>query len=321
MFTFLLILFIFGTIFGSFSSVLIERWHSWKWGILTGRSECPKCKHILGASDLVPIFSYISRWWKCAHCQNKVSLFYPLAELLMGSIFALMGYASIRIGLDPIGSEFLLLLIFSFITGVYILYDIRYMEIPDQIMVPAIYFLVLIPFLSLLFIGYYPYTFHAFHISTIDRFYWAYILYTFFYLQIYIPWSYYLIKNKDWANFGKLTIGYITFPISILVDFFRTKKDNISIDIPVWIGWGDLRIAIFIWLTLGTLHGISSFAIAYITGSIVGIWLLIVNHFKWKKTESQIPFWPFLGLWWILSIVYYNEIELFYNIYFNYVNK
>lgn len=321
MLTFLLILFLFGTIFGSFSTVLIERWHSWKWGILVGRSECPKCNHILWACDLVPILSYFYRGWKCAHCKNKVSLFYPLAELLMGTIFAILGYASIRNWLDPIGAEIFLLLTFGFVTGVYILYDIRYMEIPDQLMVPAIYLLILIPFLSLLFTGYNQYTFHTFSISTIDRFYWAIILYTFFYLQILIPWSYHLIKNKDWKNLGKLTLGYITFPISILIDFFRTKKNDTSIDIPVWVGWGDLRIAIFIWLTLGILHGISSFAIAYITGSIVGILLLVINYLKWKKTESQIPFWPFLGLWWILSIVYYSEIELFYNIYFNYVNK
>lgn len=29
-------------------------------------------------------------------------------------------------------------LFWTFVTGIYIIYDLRYMEIPDQIMVPAI---------------------------------------------------------------------------------------------------------------------------------------------------------------------------------------
>ena len=161
-----------------------------------------------------------------------------------------------------------------------------------------------------------------FDISIFDRFNGAIILYTFFYIQIFIPWGYYLLRKKDYRNLWKLTMWYITFPIVILIDIFRSKKkEDESIDIPVWIGWWDLRIAIFIGLTMGILHGVTSFAIAYILGSIVWISLLIFNFLKWKKTESQIPFWPFLALWWILSIVYYREIELFYNIYFNYVNK
>lgn len=56
----------------------------------------------------------------------------------MGTIFALLAYAAMRLNIDLLSLEMLLLLIFGFITGVYILYDIRYMEIPDQIMVPAL---------------------------------------------------------------------------------------------------------------------------------------------------------------------------------------
>ena len=286
MLVFLLVYFCIGIIFGSFSTVLIERWHSWKWGILMWRSECPKCNHILGGTDLVPIFSYLYTWWKCAHCNNKVSSFYPIAEFFIGSIFAILCYAGMRIGLDPLGLKMILLVGFWFVTGVYVLYDMRYMEIPDQIMVPAIYLLLLIPFLSLIFIGYSEYVFHMFDISIFDRFNGAIILYTFFYIQIFIPWGYYLLRKKDYRNLWKLTMWYITFPIVILIDIFRSKKkEDESIDIPVWIGWWDLRIAIFIGLTMGILHGVTSFAIAYILGSIVWISLLIFNFLKWKKIE------------------------------------
>ncbi len=315
MISYLFILFCFGIIFGSFSTVLIERWHSGKWGILMGRSECPNCHHILWIRDLVPIFSYVFNYWKCAHCKKNISWFYPISEILMGGIFVLIGYSGINIGLDPIWLKMLLLLIFGFVTGVYILYDIKYMEIPDQIMVPSILILILIPFFSLLFIWFEKFSFHTFNLSIFDRLYWTWMLYTFFYLQILIPWGYYLIKNKDWKNFGMILLGYITFPFTIIIDFFKTKKNDETIDIPVWIGWGDLRIAIFIWLTLGTIHGLTSFAIAYIIGSIVGIFLIIINNIKWKKMESQIPFWPFLWIWWLLSILYYPYIDIYFNIY------
>ncbi|MBC7504031.1 prepilin peptidase, partial [Candidatus Gracilibacteria bacterium] len=253
---------------------------------------------------------------QCRYCGINIPSFYPFAEVLMGIIFAVLTYSAMIIGIDILSIEMLLLLGFGFITGVYILYDLRYMEIPDQIMVPAIYFLFAIPFFSLLFTGYSEYTFHTFHISIFDRLLGALILYTFFYIQILIPGGYFLIKNRDWKNLGSLVLSYLTFPIIILLELFRRNKQNDDIEIPTWIGGGDLRIAIFIGLTLGTIHGVSSFAFAYIIGSIVGAIILIYNALKSQKTNSQIPFGPFLGIGWILSILFYDKIYIFYSLFF-----
>ena len=55
----------------------------------------------------------------------------------------------------------------------------------------------------------------------------------------------------------------------MLADIWRKPKKEESLDIPTWIGGGDLRIALFIGLTLGIVHGVASFAFAYIIGSIV----------------------------------------------------
>ena len=311
------LIFIFGSlglIFGSFSTVLIERWHSGKWGIMTGRSECPHCHQILGWQDLFPLISYLWSRGKCSHCGISIPAFYPIAEILMGSIFAIVAYAGMRIGIEPVSIEMLLLLLFAFTTGVYILYDMRYMEIPDQMMIPVIYLLLAIPFFSLLFTSYSEYTFHTFHISITDRFYGTFFLYTFFYIQIMIPGGYYLTKNKDWKHLQELIVSYITFPIVILIDIWKRSKQEDVLEIPTWIGGGDLRIAIFAWLTLGVVHGIASFAFAYIIGSIVWVAVLIHNAIKQQKTESQIPFGPFLGIGWILSILFYPEIIDLYNI-------
>jgi hypothetical protein len=69
----------------------------------------------------------------------------------MGMIFASMGYAMIMLDIDIISMKSLFLIFFGFVTGVYILYDLRYMEIPDQIMVPVISFLIITAIASLLF--------------------------------------------------------------------------------------------------------------------------------------------------------------------------
>lgn len=164
----------------------------------------------------------------------------------MGCIFAIVAYAGIRIGIDPLSGEMILLLLFAFTTGVYILYDLRYMEIPDQMMIPMIYLLLAIPFFSLLFTPYSGYTFHTFHIPTTDRLYGAVFLYTFFYLQILIPGGYHLIKKRDWRHLWELILSYLTFPIAMLIDIWRVPKQEEMLDIPTWIGGGDLRIAIFI---------------------------------------------------------------------------
>lgn len=47
---------------------------------------------------------------------------------------------------------------------------------------------------------------------------------------------------------------------------------------PSWVGGGDLRIALFIGLTLGAVHAASSLIFAYMIGGFFGmIYLLIVR--------------------------------------------
>lgn len=310
----LILIFIFGLLFWSLSSVLVDRWHSGKWGILLGRSECPKCRHLLWASELIPLFSYIIQWWKCKHCSTNIPIFYPLAELLMASVFMILSYTYIRNWGILFSSSHILILATGFVTWVYILYDLRYMEIPDQIIVPAIYIYLLLLIgsifyspLEVIFFDRITYT------GNIEDFVWdhlmaAWILYTFFYIQIILPGGWHLLRRGKMRDFLELLASYAIFPITLLFSFHKKREESDSEEIPTWIGGGDLRIALFIWLTLGTLHGISSFAFAYILGSIFGIVFLL---FKWRShlLHNQIPFGPFLGIGWIIAI-FYHEIIL-----------
>ena len=87
----LIFLFIFGLCFGSFLNVLIWRLNDDKapkfW---QGRSLCPKCKHQLSWQDNIPLFSFLSLGGKCRYCHKKISLQYPLVELLTALVTVLL---------------------------------------------------------------------------------------------------------------------------------------------------------------------------------------------------------------------------------------
>ena len=79
---------LFGVLFGSFANVVIFRDDKRK-SILTGRSECPSCKHVLTWYELIPVLSYLIQGGRCRSCKNALSVQYPLVEIGMGVLFAL----------------------------------------------------------------------------------------------------------------------------------------------------------------------------------------------------------------------------------------
>ena len=57
--------------------------------VLKGRSHCAVCGHVLGAADLVPVFSYLFLKGKCRYCGKTISPRYMLAEVVSGIAFVL----------------------------------------------------------------------------------------------------------------------------------------------------------------------------------------------------------------------------------------
>lgn len=69
-----------GAVLGSFLNCAAwrtARGEAW-W---TGRSRCPVCGHVLGASELLPVLSFLVQRGRCRHCGAKLSLRYPMTEL------------------------------------------------------------------------------------------------------------------------------------------------------------------------------------------------------------------------------------------------
>jgi len=83
------LIFIFGTIIGSFLNVCIYRIPAGL-SIVKPRSRCGSCERTLTAIDLVPILSWVFLKGKCRTCGSKISIRYPLVEALEGALFLLI---------------------------------------------------------------------------------------------------------------------------------------------------------------------------------------------------------------------------------------
>lgn len=125
--------FVLGAILGSFTNVLILR--DDKKGIMTGRSHCPKCKHVLGPLDLVPMLSFLFLRGKCRYCRKPISVQYPVVEALMG----LLGMLALWYGVGVQESWLTAInLLISFVFfGAIVGIDFRTMEVAPEYCVLA----------------------------------------------------------------------------------------------------------------------------------------------------------------------------------------
>lgn len=80
------IVFLLGLSIGSFLNVCIYRIPRGE-SIAHPPSHCTNCSNRIKSYDLIPIISYIFLKGKCRYCGEKISIKYPLIELMTGIIF------------------------------------------------------------------------------------------------------------------------------------------------------------------------------------------------------------------------------------------
>lgn len=76
-----------------------------------------------------------------------------------------------------------------------------------------------------------------------------------------------------------------------------------------WIGFGDVKLGLFLGLLFGVGQGLMLLLLAYMTGAVVGIGLIVVGK---KHLSSKLPFGTFLGFCGIIMLVYGNQILNWY---------
>jgi prepilin signal peptidase PulO-like enzyme (type II secretory pathway) len=323
-------LFIFGTLFGSFASVLIYRLKSNEWWIMSWRSHCTSCNNILKAFDLIPIFSWIKNKAKCSNCKAKVASIYPLLELTTWLLFAFIWYFLIdfelfaNFNINEI-MKLIFWLIIWFLTITYSFYDILFLEIHDWVLISWIALVLLVLILQIFFPNIIILDLISNNNNDIILSIFAIII------SLIIIWLLYLIMLKeldDWKDIWLLTISiwslllfkYFTghdlsdfailsstvWALSIFLFFYI----QILISKWQWMWWWDLRIGILVWLVLGISYSFAWLMLTYFVWSFIWICFVLYSRFKNSNTElnTAIPFWPFLAIWFFITIFYSNEI-------------
>ena len=146
-----------GLIVGSFLNVVILRlparlMHSWQQqsreilelpietegekappGIVWESSHCPTCKHALGVTENIPLFSWLFLRGRCKHCGAGISIQYPLVELITAVCSALVAW---KFGAtwQGVAGLFLTWTLIA-LSGI----DLRTQLLPDQLTLPLLW--------------------------------------------------------------------------------------------------------------------------------------------------------------------------------------
>jgi leader peptidase (prepilin peptidase)/N-methyltransferase len=111
------------------------------------RSFCPKCKNKLGVMSLVPFFSWIFQRGKCRSCNEKISIRYPLIEVLFLFIYIFL-YFFISKGINL---SFLLLTLLFVVITIGIITDFENYFVPNYFnkicFILALFWQIFSPFL------------------------------------------------------------------------------------------------------------------------------------------------------------------------------
>ena len=118
-----IMIFLIGISIGSFLNVCIYRIPK-KEDIVFERSHCMSCGNVLKWYELIPLFSFLVQGGKCRNCKTKLSVQYPLIELLNGLIYVWIFMAK---GFQP---ESILFCICASVLIVISVIDWRTYEIP-----------------------------------------------------------------------------------------------------------------------------------------------------------------------------------------------
>ena len=123
---FLFLIFIFGTLIGSFLNVVIYRIPKNE-SIAFPASKCQSCQTPLKWYHNIPIFSWLFLGGKCAFCSDPIAKQYPIIEFVTGLIFVAL---FMKLGL---------VWYFPFVAFAFaalfalVMIDFKYMAVPDSV--------------------------------------------------------------------------------------------------------------------------------------------------------------------------------------------
>lgn len=292
--------FVLGAVLGSFSLALADRSLSDK--SYLGRSICTYCKKPLNWYDLFPILSYLALGGKCRYCHKKIGIEYLLVEVVMGILIAFVFWQSLGslqltvYSLQAVTDYKFLITIFDlifkvfFITVLAILFitDIKDMFIPDRIVLPSI----VIAFVFLIGITVYKigYLYYFLSQTPIGQ-------------KLLPPYSDYFYRHAIMAA-EPLYMGVL---MGLLIGGFFWGL--IIITRGKGMGGGDVKLGALMGLGLGFPGALLSLMLAFLSGAIFSVGLILMGK---KRFGQTIPFGPFLVLGSLVTLFWGNQIMDWY---------
>jgi leader peptidase (prepilin peptidase)/N-methyltransferase len=253
-------IFALGLIIGSFLNVCIYRMPRGK-SVVAPSSRCTSCGNPIKFYDNIPVLSYIVLGGRCRSCGEKLSIRYPLVELLNAVLYVILLE---RFGFDP---PWVVLAYCMFVSSLVVIFfiDLEHQIIPNSITLPGI------PIAVVLGASVLPDPF-----SPADR----------------LGWQASII--------GCLAGGGSFYLVAVLGKAIL-KKDAM--------GGGDIKMMALVGGMLGWKAIILTTFFGSLLGSVIGISLILIKGREWG---ARIPFGPYLALGSLVSLLWGNDILIWY---------
>ena len=229
---FYIIVFIFGSIWGSFSNVCIRRIPN-NTSVIKGRSHCPSCNKLIKWYDNIPLISFLILKARCRDCSTTIDVKYFIIELISAFNFVLIFY------LFGFSSTTILFFILSIGFLIIFFIDLKHFIIPNEITYPLMMLGFLKSFDPNLNLNLFP--------NFIDSLIGGFLGYIIIWIVIFI---YKKLRNIEGMGLGDAKLvsvigfwfGWISIPfviffssaialIKVIPDLIKNKK-NLSSEIP-----------------------------------------------------------------------------------------
>lgn len=266
------IVFLYGTILGSFLNVVIYRLPK-DLSVIAPPSACPNCQKKIVWWQNIPLLSYLFLLGKCRNCRWPIPFRYPLVEAISGA-----------------GA------IFLYTKHPFFYFSSNNFELSFQMgWADAFSFFYYLTFTALLIVIYFIdldwqviFDFHSVGGAIIG-----------FLGQIYYTFT----GNKSaWLDsIIGLIGGAVFFYLIALVSEWVFKKEAM--------GGGDVKFAALIGAFLGWKLAFVAFFLSFLIGSIWGILLILI---KLKQRRDYIPFGPSMALGAYISLFWGNNLTTIY---------
>jgi leader peptidase (prepilin peptidase)/N-methyltransferase len=249
-----------GLVVGSFLNVCIYRIPLDRSVIAPG-SSCTSCDASIRWYDNIPVLGYVLLRGRCRDCGERISIRYPVVELLTALTFAVI----LRSGFDPRVTVLYWALASAYIVIAVI--DIDYKIIPDVISLPS---LTIAPAVAFMIMQLTPSGVHG--VSWLVESISGYAM---------IGLSPRLDQAVE-SLVGILVGGGILWGIAAGYEFLRKQEG---------MGFGDVKLLAMIGGFQGWEASVFSLIIGSMLGTVIGVGAML---FRRGRLDMEIPFGPFL---------------------------